>query len=346
MRKTRICGKSLDELVTWLKSMHQPGYRGRQIYKWIYQQGAVNFEEMTDLPQVLRQSLQDSAWVGLPTVIRRQTAKDRTVKLLLELEDEQSVEAVLMQYDLDLSRDRLTFCISTQVGCPIGCPFCATGQSGFVRNLDAGEIIGQVLALQQEADHSVTGMNVVFMGMGEPLLNYTEVLKSIQLLHDPQGMDISYRRITVSTSGVSPRIYELAREGLPINLAVSLHAPNNRLRDELVPINRRYPLETLMPACREYFEMTKRRLTFEYLLLKGINDTKQQAEELVALVKGMPALINLIPANPTSGEYQKPNAERIRLFARVLRDQGLEVTIREERGGEISAACGQLRRSV
>lgn len=346
MNKTRICGKTQVELARWLKEMGQPSYRGQQIYEWVYQRGAKSFAEMTNLPQNLRQTLAEQAEVGVPAVVRRQVARDKTVKLLLALADGQTVEAVLMQYDLDRSRDRLTGCISTQVGCPIGCPFCATGQSGFARNLEAGEIVGQVLALRSEAAQPDTGLNIVFMGMGEPLLNYAEVLKSIELLHDPVGLDISYRRITISTSGVTPKIKDLAREGKPVSLAVSLHAPNNRLRDQLVPLNRRYPLEDLLPACREYFEVTKRRLTFEYLLLKGINDSKAQAEELAALVKGMPALINLIPANPTSGAYQKPNSEQIRLFARILRERGLEVSIREERGGEILAACGQLRGSV
>jgi 23S rRNA (adenine2503-C2)-methyltransferase len=344
MIKNRIAGQSLDELTSWLKNLGEPGYRGRQIYKWIYQQKATTFGEMTDLPQKLRQSLEEKAWIGVPSVLRRQRASDGTVKLLLELEDGQSVEAVLMQYAMDEGRDRLTCCVSTQVGCPIGCPFCATGHSGFIRNLDAGEIVGQVLALQREAeDQFFEGMNVVFMGMGEPLLNYPEVLKSILILHDPQGINIGYRRITVSTGGVVSGINELAREGLPVNLAVSLHAPNNQLRNKLVPLNRKYPLEVLIPACREYFEDTRRRLTFEYVLLKDINDTKQCAEELAALITGMPALINLIPANPTSGEYKKSSAEQIRLFAKILRDRGLQVTIREERGGEISAACGQLR---
>jgi 23S rRNA (adenine2503-C2)-methyltransferase len=349
MVKIRLCGQNLIEMEDWIVQLGEPRYRAHQIYQWIYQRGANDFAQMTDLPKHLRALLQETAQVGLPTVIKQQLdPEDLTVKLLLELKDKQSVEAVLMPYsNLDFSRDRLTGCISSQVGCPIGCPFCATGQGGFIRNLEAGEIVGQVIALRQEALKSentlIEGLNIVFMGMGEPLLNYAEVLKSIYLLHDPKGLNISLRRITLSTAGVVPRIYQLAQEELPINLAVSLHAPNNDLRNQLVPLNRRYPLEELIPACRKYFESSKRRVTFEYILLNQVNDTEDLAEELALRLKGLPALVNLIPANPTNGADQRPSPERIRSFIRILKIRGLEVTLREGRGGNIAAACGQLR---
>ncbi|NLK51742.1 MAG: 23S rRNA (adenine(2503)-C(2))-methyltransferase RlmN [Syntrophomonadaceae bacterium] len=327
-----------------MKTLGEPGYRGKQIYHWIYRRDASSIEEMTDLPGSLRQLLQQKAWVGIPRVIRRQLANDDlTVKLLLEMEDGQRVEAVLMPYSLERSRDRLTFCLSSQVGCPLGCAFCATGQAGFVRNLDAGEIVGQVLALRREVSEPGEGINIVFMGMGEPLLNYSEIIKSLNLLHAPEGIKVGYRRITVSTAGVVPGIYRLAKEGLPVNLAVSLHASNNVLRNQLVPLNRRYPLEELLPACREYFTLTRRRVTFEYILLKAVNDSIYHAEELGRLLKGMPVLVNLIPVNPTEGGFKRPSSEQIQLFIRTLRQLGMEVTLREERGGQISAACGQLR---
>lgn len=344
--KKRLCGLTLDELKNWITTLGEPGYRGQQIYNWIYQRGADAFTEMSNLPKRLRQSLQDIAYIGLPQVVQRQVAKDFTVKLLLQLEDRQSIEAVLMQYNLDFSRDRSTLCISTQVGCPIGCPFCATGKAGFIRNLDAGEIIGQVLLLRREIKRPQEGINVVFMGMGEPLLNYDSLIKSIYLLHDAKGIDISFRRMAVSTCGVVPRIYQLAQERLPINLAVSLHAPNNPLRNKLVPLNRCYPLEVLLPACWEYFAVTRRRVTFEYILLQDINDTQQHAQELAFILKGMPALVNLIPFNSTGGKYQRPSAKQIRFFSQILRDRGIEVAIREERGAEIAAACGQLRGEI
>lgn len=307
---------------------------------------------MTDLPLGLRHEMDQAAEVGMPEVLSRQSAGDGTVKLLMRLQDGSTVEAVSMLYRLDRSRDRLTFCLSSQVGCPIGCPFCATGKSGFVRNLTAGEIVGQALVLLEEAapgigDAEKIGVNIVFMGMGEPLLNLEEVLKAGRLLHDPEGMGISWRRITISTSGVVPGIRSLMGEGLPINLAVSLHAADNRLRDRLVPINRRYPLEELIPACREYADAGGRRMTFEYVLLPGINDKLEQACQLAELLAGLPALVNLIPVNPAGEEEQSgsnpADAKRAREFARVLKGKGIGATIREGKGGEIMAACGQLR---
>jgi len=303
---------------------------------------------MTDLPLELRQRLVAEASISAPK-IRKLLRSDagQTTKLLLELDDHQCIETVLMQYQRSTTRDRITVCASTQVGCSMGCRFCATGAGGLVRNLTSGEIVGQIytcnhLLARQKGSKKVT--NVVFMGMGEPLMNYRATVKAMRLLSDPRGLHISPRRITVSTCGIVPGIKKLAQEGLPITLAISLHAPEDSLRDFLVPINQRYSLRQLMEACRYYVEMTNRRITFEYTLIRGLNDGPEMAFKLAELVKGLLANVNLIPVNATESDgLLAPEPVQVNRFAETLARLGVNVTIRESRGGAIAAACGQLR---
>ncbi|NPV27720.1 MAG: 23S rRNA (adenine(2503)-C(2))-methyltransferase RlmN [Firmicutes bacterium] len=345
-----LVGMSLEEIEQYLCGLGEQRYRAQQVFEWIYQKGATSFAEMSNLPLALRTRLASEAQLILPRIITTRTsAKADTVKYLLELSDGQRVETVLMRYSLDLARDRKTICVSSQVGCPIGCPFCATGQSGFVRNLSVGEIVGQVLTIKRDElvktgsskrEPGIT--NIVFMGMGEPLLNYTALLKSIRLLNHPRGLNIGMRRITVSTAGVVPRIRDLAIENLSITLAVSLHAANDRLRDRLVPLNRKYPLRMLITACREYSEQTGRRVTFEYALINGVNDRPADVADLSCLLKGMLANINVIPINPITGA-DFVRSTRVRDFVRELNQAGVSAVVREERGTDIEAACGQLR---
>jgi len=264
-----------------------------------------------------------------------------------EVDGEKRIECVLMDYARAKSRDRHTVCVSTQVGCPVGCAFCATGLEGFRRNLSVAEIVGQVLDItyyvrQEDPDFQVT--NIVFMGMGEPLLNYDSVLKSIQLLNDAQGLNIGMRRMTISTSGVVPKIIRLAEDNPQVGLAVSLHAAQDAIRNDLIPMNRRYPLEQLMKACREYTQRTKRRITYE-VALTSENAKREEAEALARLLKGHLGHVNLIPVNPVEGTgMERPDPEKIRRFAQVLEEAGISVSSREERGTDIDAACGQLRR--
>ena len=348
MEKFEILGKTLKEAADFFKAQGFPEYRAKQVYRWIFQKACTDFNLMTDLPLALRSQLEEMITAEVPAVIKSQfSSSDRTEKLLLRLSDGYAVEAVRMEYRLDRARDRVTFCLSSQIGCPIGCPFCATGQTGFVRNLTAAEIVGQALALLQRGEADVEGINVVFMGMGEPFLNLEAVKQAVYVLHEPQGMGISWRRFTVSTAGVVPGIYRLAEEKLPVNLAVSLHAADNKLRDRLVPVNRRYPLEELLPACAHYARATGRRVSFEYVLIHGVNDSVVHASKLADLLAGMQVLVNLIPANPTErSNFKASSAEALQMFKRVLSSRGIGVTVRESKGSAISAACGQLRYQV
>ena len=302
---------------------------------------ADSFDRMTDLPKSLRERLAAETAIGVPEVVETlESADGETRKDLLRLADGETVEAVLMRYER-----RRTACISTQVGCPIGCVFCATGQAGFRRNLTSGEIVAQALhfarLLQTHGDRL---SNVVLMGMGEPLLNYEATLAAIHRLVDPQGFNLGQRHVTLSTVGVVPGIRRLAGEGLQITLAVSLHAATDVLRDELVPLNRRYGLDALFVACYDYFARTGRRITFEWALIEGVNDTPEQAQALAARLTGFPALVNLIPLNPTGGYAGAPSSrKRITAFTAVLDRQHIPYTLRLRRGTDIQAGCGQLR---
>jgi len=335
--RTVLVGLSEAQLRAWVsETLGEPAYRGTQLAKWIYEKAAADFDRMTDLPAALRARLNERAVVSPNAVSLTQRSKDGTVKCLLRLADGNEVECVLLPYE-----DRVSVCLSTQVGCAMGCRFCATAQGGYTRNLTAGEVVDQLLHLQRLSERRIS--HVVLMGMGEPLLNLENVVAALRLMHDEVG--IGYRRMTVSTVGIVPKIYELADYDLPITLAISLHAPDDETRARIMPVNRKWGVESLLQAARDYFEKTKRRVTFEYLLLREVNDTPRHAEQLAKKLKGVPCLVNLIPFNyvPTPDEFQRPGAERVRRFRAILESAGVEVTQRVERGHDIDAACGQLR---
>lgn len=335
--------RSLEEgeLVRWVQALGEPAYRGRQLARWVHGRGARGFESMTDLPANLRRLLAERARLTCLRVLRRTTSSDgATTKYLLACEDGSTVESVWMRY----ADGRRSACVSTQVGCGMGCTFCATGLSGLGRNLTAGEITDQVHVMQQDQGERVS--HVVFMGMGEPLANLEATVRAVRLLNAPYGVGVGIRRITVSTVGLVPQIVRLAELRLGFTLAVSLHAPEDELRSQLVPINRRYPLAQLLDACRVYVARTGRRVTFEYVLLEGVNDAPEHARLLGQRLKGLRCHVNLIPWNPVpSLPYRRPGVQRVRAFARVLHAQGIPVTVRIERGTDIQAACGQLRQA-
>ncbi len=332
-------GMLLPELERLVEHLGEARYRGRQLARWVFVHGAETTEEMTDLPQAFREHLATTVRIGRLTVRRTQDAPDGSAtKHLVVCEDGQTVECVRMRFD----DGRRSACISTQAGCAMGCAFCATGVGGFARNLSAGEILAQFLLIKRHGRTRIS--NVVFMGMGEPLANYDATVRAVKILAAPYGMGIGMRHITVSTVGLVPQIRRLAGEPLQMTLAVSLHAPTDAIRDRLVPANRRYPLAELVAACRDYIEATGRRLTFEYVLIDGVNDGTGEARALVRLISGLRCHINLIPLNPVAGvPFARPSLPRVRAFEAVLRNAGVPATVRIERGGEIQAACGQLR---
>ncbi|KYH32526.1 23S rRNA (adenine(2503)-C(2))-methyltransferase RlmN [Neomoorella mulderi] len=345
---TRIDLRGLlpEELAQLATGLGEAPYRGRQLFHWLHRRRATSLDEMTNLPGAFRARLAGRALLPPVEIKNRRVAADGlTRKLLLRLADGELIECVLMTY-AD-GRRRQTACLSSQVGCAMGCSFCATGQGGFRRNLTPGEIVLQALALVgegQQRDPEGRLSNIVFMGMGEPLLNYQAVLKAVRIFEHPAGWGISHRRITISTCGLVPQIRQLAGEEPPLELAVSLHAATNELRERLMPINRRYPLEELIPACRHYSQVTGRRVTFEYALIAGVNDRREDARRLIELLQGTLAFVNLIPLNPVPGNpFQGVSGEKARLFATWLQQAGLAAAVRESRGQDIAAACGQLR---
>jgi 23S rRNA (adenine2503-C2)-methyltransferase len=334
-----ISERSFEELAAWLAERGQPAYRARQLQRRLA--AGARFEEMLELPGGVRAELAAAFRASSLREVRRLEADGGlTTKKLYELDGGYTVESVVMRYPR-----RSTLCISSQVGCPIGCPFCATGQGSFGRNLAAHEIVDQ--AVDAARDLSAEGRrltHVVFMGMGEPLANYDAVLGSVRRIADPAGLGLSPRRVTVSTSGLVPRIDRLAGEGLPFTLAISLHAARDELRDVLVPVNRRYPLHQLVPAADRFAERTGRRVSYEWVLLAGVNDTERDARELGALLRGRLAHVNLIPYNPVDeAPYREPEPAEVRRFVQQVRAQGLNATLRDTRGREEDAACGQLR---
>lgn len=333
-----LLGKTTDELARIAQERGQPTYRGKQLSQWLYKRGAASIEAMSDLPQPFRQQLGADYTVGHAVIGHRDAAPDGTVKYLLGLRDNEQIESVYLPYP-----DRVSVCVSSQVGCPAGCTFCATALGGLARNLTAGEIVDQILTLQ--IDNPTRRIShCVYMGMGEPLLNYDEVIQSVRVLSGEVGM--SPRHITISTVGVAPGILALAEENLPVTLALSLHAPEDALRETLIPTARKWRLAEILDACRVYHEKTKRNLTFEYLLLSELNDTPEQATALAKLLRGLPGNVNLIPFNyvETPEGFKRPSVERIKAFRAALEAGGRVTTQRMERGHAISAACGQLRR--
>jgi 23S rRNA (adenine2503-C2)-methyltransferase len=352
-----LLGMTFDELRDWLADRGEPAYRARQLCAHIYQSLTSDFQRMTVLPTTLRESLANDASVAGPLTRATLVSKDgRTRKLLLELRDGKRIETVLMLYPASAAgRARATICVSTQAGCAFGCTFCATGQMGFERHLTAGEIVGQVVHIAralcadpwiapdgQALDH-VT--NLVFMGMGEPLHNYDNTLKAITILNMPEGLNLGARHMTVSTVGLVPAIKRLAVEPLQVNLAISLHAPNNEMRARTMPVTRKYPIEEVLAAVRYYVTHTRRQVTFEYVLLAGENDSVDHARELANLLTPLAQLghVNLIPVNVTAAGYQPPSGTAIRAFRDTLRAGGVTSSVRAERGDDIAAACGQLR---
>jgi 23S rRNA (adenine2503-C2)-methyltransferase len=336
--------QKIEELV---KSLGASTYRGKQLTHWLYRELALSFDEMTDLPKSFRESLAKLIHLHCLKLVRELVSRDGTIKVLFALDDGNTIESVLMPYLEDEGKTRYTLCVSTQVGCAIKCAFCATGQQSFERNLSAGEIIDQVLYLARKLKDEQEGniiTNLVFMGMGEPLANYDNVWQSIVMLNSPDGFMLGARNITISTSGLIPGIKSLSREKIQVNLAVSLHASKNSLRNLLVPINNKYPLEQLIKACRDYITATGRRISFEYILFEGINDSLVQARSLAHLVAGLNCHVNLIVANKTaSSEYHSPSAEVVTAFEQELKRLRITCTARQSRGLDINAGCGQLR---
>jgi 23S rRNA (adenine2503-C2)-methyltransferase len=334
-----VTGLLRDEVEALMVELGEARYRGRQLFQWVQARRATDVNAMTTLSRDLRATLAGRITVSRPEVARQQRATDGTRKFLFGLRDGEEIESVLIP-----DEDRLTACISTQVGCPLACRFCLTGLMGMRRNLTAAEIVGEVLALQDELAGGERISNIVLMGMGEPLLNFHEVERSLRILCDEHGANFSPRRITLSTAGHVPGIRKLANSDLGVNLAVSLSATTDEVRDRLMPINTRWPIAELLEACRAYPLPQRRRLTFEYVMLDGVNDTAEDARRLVRLLRGVRCKINLIPFNATADLPDRPSPrERIEAFQQILCDAHLTATIRESRGQDISAACGMLR---
>lgn len=332
----------LDRLPQWLEAAGQPGYRAGQIVKWTLPGRVRDFQAMTDLPAALRQRLADSFVLNPLITDRHQSSTDGTEKLLVRLPDGESVECVLLR-----DGRRRTICVSSQVGCAMGCVFCASGLNGVARNLTAGEILGQMLLLQQMLPDDERLSHIVMMGMGEPLANLDAVLTALGWATRPDGLGISARRVTISTVGLPPAIDRLARLDCRYNLAISLHAPNDGLRNRLVPVNDKVGIRELMGAADRYFDVSGRRLTFEYVLLAGVNDSPEHARELASLLAGRCQLLNVIPYNPVAGlPWKTPAASSVQQFREVLMQAGIEIRFRQRKGDGIDAACGQLRRSV
>ena len=343
--KTDVKSLLVRELQEHLREWGEPSYRTGQITDWLYKNRVNTIDEMTDMPRSLRTRLMERFSLGKIDLVRVLGARDTTRKFLFRLADGNLIESVLIPASPALyggRSDRRTICVSTQVGCAYGCKFCASGLEGFTRNLRANEIVNQITAIEQESGEKID--NVVFMGMGEPLANFENVVRAIRIINAPWGLAIGARRITVSTSGLAPQIRRLAEEPLQIRLAVSLHGATDEVRNQIMPINRRYNVETLLLACDHYFAHTKRRLTFEYILIADVNDTDQQARLLSRHARRVSAKVNLIPYNNVSGlPWTRPSESRQGKFLSILRIEGIPATLRREKGRDIDAACGQLR---
>lgn len=338
--KPSIYSLRLDEMKEWLTANGEKAFRAAQIYEWLYEKRVQTFEEMSNLPKALREKLQaEFALTTLSTIIK-QESKDGTIKFLFQLQDGYSIETVLMRHDYGNS-----ICVTTQVGCRIGCTFCASTLGGLKRHLMAGEIVEQVVKVQQQLDETNERVSsIVIMGIGEPFDNYDAMMNFLKIMNDDKGLNIGARHITVSTSGIVPKIYEFADEGMQINFAVSLHAPNQEARQKLMPIAKAYKLDQLMEAVKYYTEKTGRRVTFEYGLMSGENDTEEVALELAKLIKNIKCHVNLIPINYVpERDYIRTSRSKIFAFEKTLKEQGINVTIRREQGADIAAACGQLR---
>lgn len=341
MAKINLRDLSLIEMEQLVTGLGEKKYRAKQICHWVLQRGVDSFADMTDIPLALRSALETLTTLGGVKIVTKQVSKDKnTIKYLFSFPDGEAVESVLMRH----SYGRTT-CVSTQVGCRMGCRFCASTIDGVVRNLSPGEIYDQVLSIQKDIGERIS--HIVIMGSGEPLDNYQNTIKFIHNIAQPYGLNISYRHITLSTCGIVPGIEKLAQEGIPITLAVSLHAPNDDLRNKIMPINRKYPLSALIPACQRYTQITGRRVTFEYALMQGVNDGLEHAAELGRLLKNMLCHVNLIPVNPVKERgFARTSPEQLSAFLKELSKHQVNATVRKEMGSDIDAACGQLRRRV
>ena len=326
------------ELADILKELGQPGFRAKQVYTWLHK-GVRSYDEMTNLPKNLRDTLAEKYPINAPKVVRKQeSAKDGTIKYLWELSDGNCVETVLMRYHYGN-----TVCISTEVGCRMGCAFCASTIGGLVRRLEPYEMLDEVLFTQIDSGLPVS--HIVLMGIGEPLDNFDNVMRFLELVNSPDGMNISMRHISLSTCGLVPKIDELAKRKLQISLAISLHGPNNETRNQIMPVNKAYPIEELLEACRRYYDATSRRIHFEYAMINGVNDSEADAKELLRRLKGLPAHVNLIPLNHVEESPLKPSTKAaVAKFQKLLEDGGVTATVRRTLGGDIDASCGQLRR--
>jgi len=344
---TEIKSLLLSELQEKVREFGQPAYRAKQITDWLYKKRADGFEQMTDVPHALRASLAQHFSMGSLAVVRVIGSRDTTLKFLLRLSDGNLIEAVLIAASPALygqRSDRQTACVSTQVGCAYGCKFCASGLDGFSRNLSANEIVNQIMAIESHLGGREKIDNVVFMGMGEPLANFDNVVRAIRILNAAWGLGIGARHITVSTSGLAPQIRKIADEPLQIRLAISLHGATDEVRNRIMPVNRRYNLEALLSACDYYVARKKQRLTFEYILIAGVNDSDDQAHLLAAHARRLAAKVNLIPYNVVHGlEWSRPSRNRQEKFLSILRRHRVPATLRREKGADIDAACGQLR---
>ena len=334
-----IKSMTMEEMTVQFKDLGLPAFRAKQVYSWLHK-GARSYGEMTNLSKDLRNALEEKFPFTTPQVVRRQESKtDGTVKYLWKLADGNCVETVLMRYHYGN-----TVCISTEVGCRMGCAFCASTLGGLVRRLEPGEMLDQVLFTQVDSGLPIS--HIVLMGIGEPLDNFDNVMRFLELVNSPQGMNISMRHISLSTCGLVPKIRELAKRRLQLTLSVSLHAPNDAIRDTVMPVNKAYPTEQLLEACREYYALTGRRISFEYAMIRGKNDTPECAKELLRRLKGLPAHMNLIPLNHVEESPLQPSTRAaVAAFQKILEDGGIPATVRRTLGGDIDASCGQLRRN-
>ena len=343
--QTNLLGLNRSDLESFFTGIGEKSFRARQIMQWVYQRRELSFENMTDLSKLLRSKLAQSACLEMPEIVKDQQSTDGTRKWLLRLADGNCIETVFIP-----ESDRGTLCVSSQVGCLLTCTFCATARQGFSRNLTSAEIISQLMVadtLLQHKDNERVVSNVVMMGMGEPLLNYDNVVPAMAIMLDDLSYGLSKRRVTLSTAGVVPAIYKL-KSDCPVSLAVSLHAPNDELRNQLVPINKKYPIEQLMQACHDYVSTeNRRRITFEYVMLEGVNDSDDIARQLIKVIKDIPSKVNLIPFNSVKGiDYQCSSTRQLNRFRDILLDAGIFTITRKTRGDDIDAACGQLAGKV
>lgn len=338
MSKNCISSQTRPQLAQTLAALGQPAFRAGQIYRWLHQKQVTEFSAMTDQPKALLKTLEEQYYIATPTIRRRQQSKDGTVKYLFALEDGNCIETVVMRYKYGN-----TVCLSTQVGCRMGCRFCASTQAGRVRNLEAGEIAAQLYAAQRDIGERIS--HIVLMGIGEPLDNFDNVMDFLTIISSEEGANIGMRNISLSTCGLVPMIDRLAEKKLQLTLSISLHAPNNAMRSSMMPVNDAYPVEQLIAACRRYQKTTGRRISFEYSMVRGVNDSDATARQLANLIRGMGAHVNLIPINPVDGSpYSATDAENVRRFQQALTRLGVNATVRRRLGSDISAACGQLRR--